>query len=67
MCRDVKVLNYMKRSVFLLHAREYLCRMKQFKEKNVRRKVFVLADRDIRSGRSSTTSEKYTEKTQTGY
>ena len=49
MCRDVKVLKYMKRSVFLLHAREFLCRMKQFKEQNFRREVFVLVDRGGKS------------------
>ena len=32
MHREVKVLMCMKRSVFLLHAREFLCRTKQFKE-----------------------------------
>ena len=49
MHREVKLLMYMKRSVFLLHAREFLCQMKQFKEQNFRREVFVLADQGGKS------------------
>ena len=45
MFRDVKVLKYLIRTVFLLHAGEISCRIKQFKLQNFRREVMVCADR----------------------
>ena len=78
MHREVKVLMYMERSVFLLHARFCVersnLRSKIFDVKCLfwrieagSRQPFYYIKTSRRSGRSSTTSEKYTEKTQTGY
>ena len=49
MFRDVKVLKYLIRSVFLLHVGEISCRIKQFKLQNIRRKVMVCADQGVKS------------------